>query len=275
MKHKVKRALAAIAAATCMLFSFDTPALAIGAVGATSATSIRITFQHPGYTAHGLPLYQGKKYRVCIGDLIKGETCTHGDGQSVDYHGVVAGSTYRIVVWCGCKGSGRLAVPIPIRLMDIQHKHSEPGLPTPPRIVRLRSAQTGLCLYPQQNRLLYAIPCGPLSITRFAIEDVPGGSQLRHLATGACIHGSFPTPNTVVVMAPCGKFGTRFWVRDSQNGRFRLDIPSTEDQVPGYPPAKGLAGCIKPPPDTTAHATKAECHWEPWIQADMFYLDPA
>jgi hypothetical protein len=112
---------------------------------------------------------------------------------------------------------------------------------------------------------------------RFSIENASGGgTQIRHISTGKCIHGSFPRPNPAVVLAPCGKIGTAIWVMDYKNGTYRLNFLRTEDQVFGYPPVLGPAGCLKPSPTQGGQATKNDwCRWEMWVHEDMFYLDPA
>ncbi len=119
---------------------------------AISATAVRITYQHPGYTAQTSPIYGGKKYRACLGYLLKGgTTCIDGNDQLVDYHGVTAGSTYRFQVWCNCKGSGPFAIAHPIRIFEVEYTHWAPApanLFSPqPGDVRLRHEMTGRCLY--------------------------------------------------------------------------------------------------------------------------------
>jgi|tagenome__1003787_1003787.scaffolds.fasta_scaffold20510870_1 hypothetical protein len=257
----------------CVLVQWPERASAIGAVGPSSPTEAVVSYQHPGETAQGW--FGGRKYRICVDFPDGTQGCTTTDNQSKTLSGLTVGSTYRVRVYCHCKGSDLFAIAITKTILDLSWHHAAPGQAVPPQIVRLRSATSPLCLYPQNNRLLYSEPCGPLTIMRFAIEDVPNGRQIRHLGSNLCIHAGFPQPNPVVVMAPCGKLGTRIWIRTYQNGLVRLDISTTQDQVFGYPPVTGDGGCVRASSTEGGQATKHYCHWEPWLLEDMFYLDPA
>ena len=254
------------------LLLWPSSAGATGAVGSASATEIVITYQHPGLTAESH--FGGKKYRICVRPYNGTQNCKTTDNQSIGFNQLQVGAYYEIRVYCHCRGTGPFGTAWTRTILSVEWRHVAPAPPTLPQIVRLRSVTTGQCLYPN-NDLLYSGACVSSSLMSFAIEPVPNGTQIRHLPSNRCIHGSFPLPNSAVVMAQCGKIGTRIQVRPYVNGRFRLDITGTQDQVFGYPPVSGFAGCLRPPPAQGGQATKQHCHWEPWLEEDMFYLDPA
>lgn len=262
-------------AAVAMFFQWSEPTFATGSVGSASATQVVVSYQHPGETAQSH--FDGKKYRICVDFEDYTSDCQTTDNQSRTMNGLTVGENHRIRVYCHCKGSGRLSFAYTKTILDVTWRHTAPAAPTPPRIVRLRSAQSGLCLYPQQTGRLHNDTCGPLAIMRFSIENAPGGgTQIRHVASGQCIHGSFPRPNPTVVLAACGKIGTVIWVMDYKNGTYRLNFLRTQDNLPGNPPVLGPAGCLKPSPVQGGQAIKNfECRWEMWAHEDMLHLDPA
>ena len=259
MASNLRLALTAIAATAFVMLSWKSPARASGSVGSISPTGIRITYQHPGYTAHGLPLYRGYKYHVCIGSLIKGETCTNGNSQSLDYYGLVAGTTYRIVVWCGCRGSSRFAVPIPIRLMDVQYTHSEPA-PTPepapqpapqPGDIRLRHEATGKCLFgnPVDGGAVKTWgACWQDPGMAVSLEPVNGSLQpldrsevrIRLRANGKCLFGSPLDGGEVKNWACWNDPNMVFVVEVVNNNRVRLRHRATGRCMYGSPVNGGV-----------------------------------
>lgn len=254
-------------------FGWCTQLGASGAVGSTSPTEIRVSFQHPGYTASAA--YDGKKYEICLYDengAPKG--CEKTDNQYTRFRGLVVGKTYGVKAYCKCKGSAKFAVFHKVKLLDVNYTHQAPAPPTQPQIVQLRAAQSNMCLYTFPNDpSVRSWACVPWVFMDFAIEDAPGGgTQIRNLLTGLCIHGS--TPNTPDLrMAPCGTFGTLVWIMPTGSGHVRLNILATEGSPPGSPPIRGPGGCVRPQLLQGEAAYKAECTWGGDL-SDVFYLDP-
>jgi hypothetical protein len=256
-------------------FCWCEPLLA-NAIGSVSATAARVSWQHTSLTAHPYTGFGGKKYRACAfeanGDPID---CKNTDQQFVVLDLFETGKYYNIKVYCYCRGTGRLASTYKRTILDMAHHQVTPAAPAPPRIVRLRSAKSGMCLYAVSTDFyLRSLPCGVGMSDNFAIEDAPdGGTQIRNIGTGTCIYGGFPNLPDLRTGA-CGKYGTVVWVMNANSTTvFRLNILSTEDAVFGYPPARGPGGCVIPSEVPGGQATKGECTWGGDL-SDVFYLDP-
>jgi len=255
-----------------VLLLLPSPVRAIGAVGSVSATEIVISYQHPGLTADSH--FQGKKYRICVRPYNDVQTCKTTDNQSIGFNQLQVGRAYEIRVFCHCRGTGRFATAWTQTILSVEWVHSAPAPATPSRIVRLRSAQSGLCLYASPDRFLRSYACGPNPALSFAIEPAAsGGTQIRHVNSGVCIFGSAPN-TTAVRTAPCGTFGTVVWVMNNVNDTFRLHILATEDTIPGLGSSRGPGGCLRPAPVQLGQTTKGECTYGGNL-VDVFYLDPA
>jgi hypothetical protein len=226
-------------------FAWSAPALAGGSVNSVDSSHARVIYDHPGYTTK-------KDYKVCW--MLKGSTSwtcmqTNQNTYVMDY--LTIGQKYRVRVFCICKGSGKLAIAHEMQIADIEFTFSALSptvfFPPAPEIVRIRNEKTGLCLYANSQKQVRSLPCGPNQIMHFSVEpSALGDRQIRHLLSGNCIHGGFPNLKDVRT-APCGSFGTMFYVMnsivDSVTGVW-LNIPVTEAAPPGYPPARGPGGCL-------------------------------
>lgn len=253
------------------------PLCADGAVGSASATEAAISWQHPSLTAHPHSGFGGNKYRVCINDGKTGEDlgCFNKDKQFTKLGNFKTGEYYRVRVYCYCRGTGQFASTYKRTILDVAHHQVMPAPPTPPRIVQLRSAKSGMCVYAvQSDSYLRTWPCGMGLPMHFAIENTPEGfTQIRSIFNGGCIYGGFPNLPDMRT-ATCGKYGTVVWVMNAQTTTtFRLNIVSTEDAVSGYPPARGPGGCVIPSEAPGGQATKGQCTCCGDL-SDVFYLDP-
>lgn len=255
-------------------FCWGEPLLA-NAIGSVSATAARVSWQHSSLTAHPHSGFGGKKYRACAfeanGDQID---CKNTDQQFVVLNLFETGKHYNIKVYCYCRGTGRLASTYKRTILNMTHHQVMPATPFPPQTVQLRAAQSNMCLYTSPNDpSIHSWACVPWVFMDFAIEDAPGGgTQIRNILTGSCIHGSIPnTPD--LRMAPCGTFGTLVWVMPTGSGHVRLNILATEGSSPGSSPIRGPGGCVRPQLLQGEAAYKAECTWGGDL-SDVFYLDP-
>ena len=264
-----------VSVAVVMLVQWPESAFAIGAVGSASPTQVVVSYQHPGETAQtSSSRFGGKKYRICVEFQDGTEPCLNTDRQSEKLESFVVGDRYRIKVYCHCKGGGRFAIASTKYILDMIWRHTAPAPPTPPQVVRFRSAKSGLCLMSGPDGPVRSIACGPNSNQKFAIEPTANGTQLRHVDDGRCIFGGYPH-SSLIFLAPCGTFGTKIWVMNALGGTSRLNIGSTEGPNGLGGTARIVVGCLLPSGTAGGWATRnTECSYG-WNMDDAFFLDPA